>query len=241
MDSIDIYSHALHHLEEKIYSQRAVGDEHFPVQASAFVSFPDVYSCQQSLLKMRNTMLVFAKTGRLWSPVIKPCPDFKDLIWENLGLQRRDIFVRKLIAVIVTLALTVGWTFILAGIAQLTDVKKMAETNPKLSRDIQRSRFAVIFLQSVLAPLILIILNMLVPEFFRRLSWFQGVTSRNGTARSALGKYYLFQIYQATAFVSTKAAFSNVFEAARKNGWSGLATESWRITHAISNGFVDVS
>lgn len=239
VDSITAYGEELQELEKEIYHLRSKGDEFYPVKASAFVSFPDILAAQKTMRGISNKLSFYQKIGRLFTPRIEACPRFEDLIWENLGIEHSRLIMQRLFSLLITVGITVGWTFLVAFVTTLTNITTIAKVSPELANSIQNSKFGILVLQSVIAPLVLVVLNILLPIVLRALTRFQGVTSVNGVEQSVLQKYYGFQVYQILVYIGLSSIGPSI-QALRKSGVEGIENVSRQILNGITIGFVNV-
>ncbi|KAJ3026631.1 hypothetical protein HK097_006334, partial [Rhizophlyctis rosea] len=56
VDSISTHTSHIHTLERQIYALRSKGDDHFPANASAFVSFPSIKAAHAAARKLANPL-----------------------------------------------------------------------------------------------------------------------------------------------------------------------------------------
>jgi hypothetical protein len=76
-------------------------------------------------------------------------------------------------------------------------MKQIREASPALADYVQSNENLLIFVESILGPLLLSLLNfVLLPIALRFLTAFQGFTTKSGTERSVLRKYVSFLLYQ---------------------------------------------
>jgi hypothetical protein len=207
VDSIDFYKKELVDIEERIYKERAKRDADFLPDSSVFVAYPDLIQAHTNAKKLihpfsRNAIYQFFNPH----PTVKLCPEFDDIIWENIGLTPAVKRTRKLIATAIQIGLTIGWVFVGTMLGYMSN----AINFDFLPREF--SGFGV-FLQSIMVPVFTAILNILLPIFLRRIAILQGVVSVSGVERSALMKYFVFQVYQYFIQIgsSTIPAFVRIF------------------------------
>src|SRR5688572_5871781 len=124
------------------------------------------------------------------------CPPFDDILWENIGIEPAVKRTRKLIATGILVGLTIGWVFINSGLNYLANTIRF-DSIPK-----QYSGVAV-FLKSIVVPVLTAILNILLPIALRYIAILQGVLSHSGVERSALKKFFIFQVYQYLTQISS--------------------------------------
>lgn len=125
-----------------------------------------------------------------------------------MGLSPRAMLFRRAITWTLTALLTLGWTAVIAFINGLSDLRKIAEFSPNIAASIAKSPGAVLILESIVAPGLIIIAIQLLLVFLYYTSLFQGITSWNGISKSIMRKFYFFQIYQFFLFIT----FSTTWE-----------------------------
>jgi calcium permeable stress-gated cation channel len=190
VDSIDFYRRELLSIEEQIYKERAKRDEDFLPDSSVFVAFGDIVQAHTNARKLiqpysRNALYQLFNPH----PNVKVCPDFDDILWDNIGLNPHVKRTRKLIATGLTIGLTIGWVFINSLLAAMSNSINFNFLPPEFSG-------LGVFLQSILVPVLTAILNILLPIILRHIAKLQGVVSESGVERSALIKFFVFQVYQ---------------------------------------------
>jgi hypothetical protein len=193
VDSIDYYRTELLQLEEHIYTERSKLDSEFKSDHSCFVQYKDYPSAHAAAEAMHNPL----KSNVIYTtlkntPDFKLCPAFDDIIWENIGVGPVEKKSRRLIALGMTVGITIGWTAFVAlsqGVAELgTYVDSPVGA----------------MLTAFMGPLIASLCNVLLPHILRIVCRLQGVVSKSGIEKSALYKYFLFQIYQLVVRIGMK-------------------------------------
>lgn len=232
VDSMAFFSDKLHEFEEKIYTMRSVSDDRYTVNASALVSFPSTKAAADVIHLTQNKSYYCKKTGQLFTPSVKPCPPNEDIIWENLGLDEANVRTRRVLSYSIVAAITLLWTIIVAIVTSLTELSTIAKASPALADSLSRSAAGMLLLQSVIAPVLLVVLNMLVPIIFRKLTVMQGVRSHMGVERSVLGKYFVFQVYQVAAFIGASSVMNALI--------GGQSADPMTTLNEVINGFIKV-
>ena len=103
---------------------------------------------------------------------------------------------RSLFALGLQIALTIGWVS-LHGLLATLSTYLFPSTGSSAS-----SSAMIVFLQSIVAPLIGAVLNSLLPTFLLHITKAQGVLTESGVERSSLYKYFVFQLYQFFTFIA---------------------------------------
>jgi hypothetical protein len=151
----------------------------------------------QKLLKNASLPAKFIKYGKEAPNLkVRPCPRFDDLIWNNLGRSPKVKTARKVLTLTFTLLLTLGWTAVITFVNGLSDLTTIGKFVPSLADLIKRSPTAVIVLESIVAPGLIVLAFQLLLLFLHHTSLFQGIASWNGVFKSVMGKFYVFQVYQ---------------------------------------------
>ncbi|KAI9095569.1 hypothetical protein DFS34DRAFT_626429 [Phlyctochytrium arcticum] len=201
-ESVDSISHCgkqLHQLEEEIYEFRSKGDEHFPPNASAFVSFNSITAAHSAASKLRSSAAIIVRSGSIAPPSIKLSPDFDNIIWENLGTSTAVRHTRRLLAIAIVIGVTIVWFFVVTFVSALTSLNTIQQYVPDLAAWIQQRKATTVILTSVIAPTLLAVVQTLPPIGFRYLARFQGVVSEVGVQKSVMHKVFAFLLYQYTS------------------------------------------
>ena len=205
VDSIEYYSKELKMLERLIYQQRSEPSDHFHLDGSAFVLFKSINACHRSEERIGNALSrnhlvqIFTTT-----PDLRLCPDIDDLVWENVGNSALEKRSRKLLAVGLTIGLTLGW-FLLESLVQGASAFLTSFGDSPIPSNF---RGLVTVYKSIITPSLLAGLNILLFLVLKYISKLQGVVTESGIERSALLKYFVFQIYRLLISVSASAVFA---------------------------------
>ena len=237
VDTISSLCTELQSIEEQIYTLRAQGDEAFETLPYAFISFATIQEAQKSMVQISDKMYFYKKTQRLVSPHIRPCPDLRDIIWANLGLTRDSLLIRKVLMVSTVIAITLLWTIIVIFVSSLTQIQNIAKISQALADAISSSPAGILILQSIIAPVLLIVLNLLVPIIFRALGKIQGILSNDGVEKSVFRKYFWFQVYQTFVFIAS----SSLLPVLTEKGIKGLIEGGEQMLTEATTGFVNVN
>jgi Calcium-dependent channel, 7TM region, putative phosphate/Late exocytosis, associated with Golgi transport/Cytosolic domain of 10TM putative phosphate transporter len=127
-----------------------------------------------------------------------PRPD--DIFWSNVGRSHHDLQVGKLISLGSTIALCLLWTIPMTFIASLSTVEALSAQIPPLGDLIDKYPF-IGKLCEVLAPLLVKVVNGLLPTILEYLTKFEGPVSGSIIVASLFTKLAAFMIIQ-TFFVS---------------------------------------
>lgn len=172
----------------KILSIREEG-EYFN---SGFVTFSCLGTTQAAL------QMVHHETPFDIEVLEAPRPD--DIFWSNVGRSHHDLQVGKLISLGSTIALCLLWTIPMTFIASLSSVEALSTQIPALGDLIEKYPF-IGKLCEVLAPLLVKVVNGLLPTILEYLTKFEGPVSGSIIVASLFTKLAAFMIIQ-TFFVS---------------------------------------
>ena len=134
----------------------------------------------------------------------------EDRIVLNLCIDKSVRSTRRKISYCIIAIITLTWSFLLTWITALMSLTSIQKFFPSLSDWIIKSKIFVIFLQSVLAPGIIILFNVLLPVVLKRLSIFSGLSTMNHVNKSVMKKFYYFQIYQLLYVVIISILFTGM-------------------------------
>ena len=127
-----------------------------------------------------------------------PRPD--DIFWSNVGRSHHDLQIGKLISLGCTVALCLLWTIPMTFIASLSSVEALSTQIPPLGDLIEQYPIIGKILE-VLAPLLIKVVNGLLPTILEYLTKFEGPVSGSIIVASLFTKLAAFMIIQ-TFFVS---------------------------------------
>ncbi|KAJ3319966.1 hypothetical protein HDV06_005784 [Boothiomyces sp. JEL0866] len=204
VDSIDYYRTELLKVEKRIYTLRSLPDTNFKSDASGFVSFNTVKEAHTAA----NALTHFFSRNALYSsvtftPTVKLSPEFEDIIWDNVGLPPAIKRTRQLISYGLLGMMVIFWV---ALQSLVTSLSLISIWNTDIAQSIENSPYKglIAMVQSLISPALLAILNFLLPTFLRIIATLQGITSYSGVERSAMYKYFVFQLYQFIVTIGLK-------------------------------------
>lgn len=197
VDSIEYYAKAIDTLASKIYKIRTNPNEDFRPNSSAFIVFSTIKETLKAVKSLRS---------KIQSPLssipakVSLCPDYDDLIWSNIGISANVKRLRSLFSFIVTFVLIFGWTFITGFTYSLDNLAKW-QSIPGIGQYITSSQSLQYFIKSIVSPLLIVVLNLLLPVILLNLSKLQGITSQSGAQISALVKFFYFMVFQFIVYI----------------------------------------
>ena len=172
----------------KIISMRAEGEYY----NAGFVTFNNLGTTHAAL------QMVHHQAPFHFEVLEAPRPD--DIFWTNVGRSHYDLQVGKLLSLGLTTALCLLWTIPMAFIASLSSIDALSAQIPALGRLIEASPF-IGKLFEVLAPLLVKLVNGLLPTILEYLTKFEGPVAGSVIVASLFTKLAAFMIIQ-TFFVS---------------------------------------
>jgi hypothetical protein len=200
VDSISYYGEKLNDVTRKIYSIRTQPLEYFKTNSGAFVSFPTITKAYAAL---KATQPPFSFLNVLPQARTQHCPDYDDVIWENVGTSPQIQRSKSILSTAITIGLIIGWTFITSFVSGLEKISTWRNI-PGIGSYIAGSPILTIFIQSFLTPILIIVLNLLLPIVLVYLSKLNGKVSLTGAERSALVRFFYFLVFQ---FIGTEHYF----------------------------------
>ncbi len=159
---------------------------------AGFVTFSNLGSTQAAL------QMIHHQTPFDIEVLEAPRPD--DIFWSNVGRTHYDLQVGKLLSFSLTSALCLLWTIPMTFIASLSTIAALSEQIPSLGRLIDAYPL-IGKLFEVLAPLLVKVVNGLLPTILEYLTKFEGPVAGSVIVASLFTKLASFMIIQ-TFFVS---------------------------------------
>ncbi|KAJ3097323.1 hypothetical protein HDU96_000420 [Phlyctochytrium bullatum] len=212
VDAISHLSQQINELEERIYKTRARQDTEFRTTASAFVAFDSVKAAHSAARKVWENPTLLLQHNVISPPKVKLAPAVSEVLWDNVSLSAPERWPRRLIALGLTLGLTIAWLFFVTVVSTLEDLRTLFKSNAKVLEFLDRNRQFTVVLQGFLAPVILAVAFALLPIVLRFITRFQGVSSTHGLEKSVLYKLFFFQVYQVFVTIAFKTLLG-VFQA----------------------------
>lgn len=164
-----------------------ISSKAFHQTTSAFITMDSVASAQmaaQAVLDPRQYKLMVT---------LAPAP--KDINWSYFALS----YYRKLLrSYVVTFVIVLSYVFIfflVTPITALLNVKTITKLWPALGDLISKSDWATTFVTGILPPLLVSLLNVLLPYFYKYLSTHQGFASNSDIELSTLLKNFFFVFF----------------------------------------------
>lgn len=176
----------IQHIRFKIPSLLKKEQEGAPLCAG-FVSFTNLMSKMQCIQMVHNE-----------SPskfVVQNAPLPKDIIWHNVGLSQKRLWIGSTLSLTCTVILCLSWTVIIAFISSFAEIDQLKRILPFLERWLDTAPWLSTFL-SQLKPLLLIILVSLLPITLRLFTTFEGHITRGAVLSSQFTKISIFLIVQ---------------------------------------------
>ncbi|TPX60423.1 hypothetical protein PhCBS80983_g01814 [Powellomyces hirtus] len=239
VDTITHCGERLHRLEEQIYEMRARGDTAFAPSPYAFVSYKCAQDTHFVANKLQGPGAVALRSNSLNPPAIKLSPNFDDIIWDNLGITTKIRRSRQLIAVMLVVGVSIAWTPFILLVTAVTGQAQLQRYAPWLARWMARSKAASVFFSSVLIPILFALLQILPPIGFGYLARFQGISSKTGSDKSVMHKFFAFQVYQYAAILLASLSTATIGQ--YLSGGGSFQSISQSLLHEASLAYMQKS
>lgn len=159
----------------------------FHQTTSAFITMDSVASAQmaaQAVLDPRQYKLM---------ATLAPAP--KDINWSYFGLGYYRKMLRSYVVTFIIFLSYVFIFFLVTPITALLNIKTITKFWPALGELISKSSWATTFVTGILPPLLVSLLNVLLPYFYKYLSKHQGFASNSDIELSTLLKNFFFVFF----------------------------------------------
>lgn len=161
-------------------------------RSAGFVTFTRL-STTQAALQMSHHPKPFVMT-------VAEAPDPHDIFWENVGKSNKSLQVGKLVSFLLSMLVCIFWTIPISFVVTLTEVDSLKSLLPFLEPILDKAPWIGAALAQ-LGPLILILVNNLLPDIMGYFSQNEGPVSSSVLEVSKFVKLAAFGIIQ-TFFVS---------------------------------------
>ncbi|KAI8614751.1 hypothetical protein BC830DRAFT_1125945 [Chytriomyces sp. MP71] len=234
VDTIAALGSKLNDLEEQIYRIRAQPDSSHPVNSAGFASYNTVVQSHTACQALGLSARSFTKTEAMLKPVtVKLSPSFHEIIWENIGIAPAERLTRRYIALGLTVGISVGWVIVAGLITSLSNLNSAFSSNANVLAWIKANPTGTAFIQSFLVPVLLAVLNYLLPIALRITTRLQGAKSTSGLDRSVLYKLFTFYMVQVFLYAAGSALLT-AFKQPRPDGVSITDNFKFQVTGAIT-------
>lgn len=236
VDSLSFYGDKINKLSVEIYKIRTQPNESFKSTSSAFIIFDSINEAHIAAKKLSNikNKVQSQLTG---IPSVKLCPNYEDIIWENISIPLKQKWIRQLLSFVITIGLIVGWTFLTSFTYSLDNLERW-KAIPGIGQYITSSKSATVFIQSYLVPIITIVLNLLLPFVLLMLAKLQGITSNSGVEKSALVRFFSFMVFQFIVYIGAGVVESLIRGVVNNNNGSTTGVDFFTV---LGKGFVSGS
>lgn len=161
-------------------------------RSAGFVTFTRL-STTQAALQMSHHPKPFVME-------VAEAPDPQDIFWENVGKNHKSLQIGKLVSFLLTVLVCIFWTIPISFVVTLTAVDSLKSLLPFLEPILDKAPWIGAALAQ-LGPLILILVNNLLPDILGYFSQNEGPVSSSVLEVSKFVKLAAFGIIQ-TFFVS---------------------------------------
>lgn len=235
VDTIDSLVDRLHQLEYRIYLARSRSDNSFETDSSCFVIYEDVLAANSAL---KDLNLARKLVEKLDKPVAKMSPNFSEIVWESIGMDKSTKMKRKSLAFLCLCGLFLLWLIIQSLITTLSSLETWRGFNQTLALVIENSQVLVVVVTSFLVPALMALLNYLLPFVLRWVSFGQGLISLSIIEKSTMIKYFVFQVLLVLVHISFSIVPSLILSLA--NGEKSNVSVNLFIISLLNN-FVSLS
>ncbi|XP_012447569.1 CSC1-like protein RXW8 isoform X1 [Gossypium raimondii] len=229
--------------EDSIRSQTSI-DELHPTQIekecpAAFVFFKNRYAAvvAAQVLQSSNPML--------WVTQLAPEPH--DVYWSNLGIPYKQVWVRKIVVLLIALAFVFVFLFPVTLVQGLTQPQVLIHWFPQI-KEVLKLKFLNRLVTGYLPSVILILFLYTVPPIMMLLSRIEGNVSRSDRKRSACIKILYFTIWNvffvnvlSGSFINQMSIFSQIKELPMMLAKQVPTQATFFTTYVLSSGWASLA
>ncbi|KAG1716824.1 hypothetical protein ID866_346, partial [Astraeus odoratus] len=183
---------------------------------SAFITFN-----QQIAAHMAYCMLTHHEPYRMADRYLEVSP--QDVIWGNLGMNPYEKRVRKVISYAATAALIIFWAIPVAFVGVVSNIHGLCVRASWLAWLCTIPSPVIGIIQGILPPVLLAVLNMLLPIILRMFGNFEGIPTRTGLELSLMTRFFIFQVIHSFLIVTLSSGISAALPSLLQNP-SSVAT-----------------
>ncbi|KAJ9102195.1 hypothetical protein QFC20_005024 [Naganishia adeliensis] len=168
--------------------------ETYPPMNSAFIYFH-----QQIAAHMANQILLHDQPYRMVGHYTEVAPE--DVVWSNLNMNPYERKLRLIASYAITLGLVILWTFptgFIGGLSNLSGLCEKYDLGPFCGDNIVLKGVV----QGVAPPVLLAVLNLLLPIILRTLARYEGIPRKTGIELSLMTRYAIFLIFNSFLIVT---------------------------------------
>ncbi|XP_046854082.1 CSC1-like protein At1g62320 isoform X2 [Xenia sp. Carnegie-2017] len=184
VDSIDYYEEELKNLQDDLISHEI--DEKRPSLRAAIVTFKTLRDAC-----IASQVLWQAKP---YHTMIQPAPEYRNIIWENLGLSLFFGWLRWVIITVLLFFLVVFWMIPVSFVQSLVTLESLQKKISFLNFVNDLNPAALGLIEGVLSTLAFVVFFAILPKIMRFLSKQQGLLSFSEVESSMIEKLYVFTI-----------------------------------------------
>ncbi|KAI9350697.1 hypothetical protein BDR26DRAFT_851353 [Obelidium mucronatum] len=205
-DEVKVLESEINKLEEAIEAIRSIPEDQNPSNGSGFLSLRTPQQAHRLIKTLKSHPKYIKKFGGLH---IKFAPEFPDIYWSNIGRSPAEIYTRRFFAVVITVAVTVGFIMLLGILSTLQNLTVLFQNNASALLWLQSNPGWQNFFQTFLCPIPVAICNVLLPYILEFITFLQGVKSGAGCDRSIIYKNYVFNMIQIFLFALISGMIQN--------------------------------
>ncbi|KAI9838196.1 MAG: hypothetical protein M1837_002536 [Sclerophora amabilis] len=202
VDTIDYCRREVARLNVEI-EQDQQHPEKFPLMNSAFIQFHHQVAAHMACQAVSHHL-----PKQMAPRTVEIAP--MDVIWENMSMKWWERYLRTGVALVVVVALILGWAVPVSFTGLLSQLTYLEENYDWLAWIGRIPVWLLSIIQGVLPPAILGLLMVLLPVILRALSKQQGIVTRMGIELSVQKYYFAFSFVQLFLVVSISSGFLSV-------------------------------
>lgn len=174
----------------------------FRLLPTAFITMDLVASAQMAA----QTVL----DPRVYKLMVTLAPAAKDIVWKNFRLTSYQKLVKAYTVTFVIILSYLFVIFLVTPLATLLDLKTISKLWPALGDFIRQSKWLTTFVTGILPPLLFLLLNLLLPYFYKYLSQCQGYSSNSDVELSTLLKNFFFIFFNLFLVFTASGTFWDI-------------------------------
>lgn len=203
LKAVDAKIRALQHRFDRVLGTiNTTENPEFRLLPCAFITMDLVASAQMAA----QTVL----DPRVYKLMVTLAPAAKDIVWKNFRLTSYQKLVKAYTVTFVIILSYFFVIFLVTPLATLLDLKTISKLWPALGDVIRQSKWLTTFVTGILPPLLFLLLNLLLPYFYKYLSQCQGYASNSDVELSTLLKNFFFIFFNLFLVFTASGTFWDI-------------------------------
>ncbi|KAJ6488018.1 hypothetical protein C8R45DRAFT_902598 [Mycena sanguinolenta] len=190
--------------------KKDVATQGYPAVSSAFITFN-----RQIAAHMAENILLHHEPYRMAEKYTEVSP--MDVIWSNLGLNPYEMKIRVLISYALTAVLIIFWAIPVAFVGVVSNLHSLSTSATWLNWIQKIPEVVIGIVSGILPPVLLAVLNMLLPIILRQFAVFEGIPKRTGVELSLMTRFFIFQVVHSFFVVTIASGISAVLSSLLKS------------------------